>query len=160
MSAQDSERFNAPQSYRGGSVPAPHSPHAHPEPGRSATGWYVLVLLTVAALASIWLSFENWGPGGLADNADDATDLRAHYQDITSYGNALTDQNEQMTEMRRLLGRRFNPPAPPDRSILQQTVASRRATLERLVRENTARCRRPGNQARCDRSRREHDASN
>jgi hypothetical protein len=134
MSAHESDHL--PQNWRErGGVPAAASGYGHPEPGRSATGWYVLVLLTVAAAAAIWLSVENWRPGGLADQADEAADLRREYDDLRIYINDLSEQNDQMARQPRR-----NPLAAPERPVLQQNVFTRKRNFDRQRAANLARC--------------------
>jgi hypothetical protein len=136
MSAEEPDRYaNVPLNWRerGGAI-APPSHHAHPEPGRSATGWYVLILLTAAALIAIWLSVGNWRPDGLADRADDAVDLRIQYEELRTYTNELSEQNEQMGQMPRLVL------AAPDRPVLEQNIFTRRRNFNNQRQENETRC--------------------
>jgi uncharacterized protein HemX len=120
-------------------------PQAESAAARGATGWFVLIFLTIAAAVTIYFAYENWRPGGLAQQVQEQEDLAAQYQTLSDYMTRLDTQNQEMQQNQY---RRYTPPPAPRPPALQREIEDLRADFTMQRDRNRARwCR--GNSDRC-----------
>jgi hypothetical protein len=76
-------------------------PHTDSAPTRGAAGWYVLLLMTIAAVVAIWFAYETWRPGdGLAAKLNTQQDAIRQDEALRDYMNRLIAQTQDFQQPR------------------------------------------------------------
>lgn len=108
--------------------------HQDANPTRGAAGWYILVLMTIAAGVALWFAFQTWDPkDGVARQAENQAEAIRQADYLRDYQNRLITQTQQMRDYRRAP----EPPTPPD---LVRDIESRLVAGEKQLRDNIPVC--------------------
>jgi hypothetical protein len=103
-------------------------------PTRGAAGWYILVLMTIAAGVALWFAFQTWDPkDGVARQAENQAEAIRQADYLRDYQNRLITQTEQMRDYKRAP----EAPTPPD---LVRDIESRLIAGEKQLKENIPVC--------------------
>ncbi|MEJ0022522.1 MAG: hypothetical protein WDN76_03160 [Alphaproteobacteria bacterium] len=116
-------------------IVAPPVAHHDQNPTRGAAGWYILVLMTIAAGVALWFAYQTWDPkDGVARQAENQAEAIRQADYLRDYQNRLITQTQQMRDFKRTP----EAPTPPD---LVRDIESRLIAGEKQLRDNIPVCR-------------------